>query len=1067
MNKKLLLASLGLFFMAPMGVQAQEIGDDVTSYIANAGFDEDLTFQADGSKKAITSSNTSLSDRSWALIAADSTIYAQPKETSGQSRPDGRKLEAVNGFIGRVNGWTIESNQTFPKCEWVYFGTIPYALGATAIPIADDGSTYLEVPNKPAEFDTDDNLGFAYLRAGWGGRAVYKQVVKLPCAVYELSYWAKNINPSATNGSNLTQIQFRKTVVKDETGFNDTEWTRHAITFTPTTEFTMQFGFESSGGSMSNPFLCIDGIQLVKVDEADEADILKEDIFADLDSLLDLQTQVMDYQGIYDELNKIYEDIQDIADNTDDVEKLRAAYATLQETIVKFGDVNARVEEVNALLNKINDLLNKTQYPGYNDLQAVSEKYENFFDEATYQQLVDALDELNTAIRAYYLSQEGSEENPADFTFLVKNPWFATASAEPIVEADGTLTWPKKTDETGAEVYTDGTAPADATSEGWYIGVEGGDQRLNWKQGRICWNAWRSGFTGQSISINQDITDLPNGYYKVAADLNTQDGMNNDQHTYAKSTAGKAISPYLTQNVWDDALDGTVWETLTTTDKVLVTDGKLTIGAEATGGADGAIGWFLVTNFKLYYLGQATPEEIAEAYNAKIATANAQVDTMHFAADKAEFAAAIAANSDKQGIEAQVAAMGALNDAQAVADSSEAKYAEIMEPGKTIPAVADSLATTTAFGEGRPFAEYGYNHIVAYVKSAEATFRKVDEVLNTGKAYINNYAPAYRTAATKLASYKSASAKSVLEEVMNKHKAELLAEVKTPAIVDEYVAELNSVVVATYAQEAFDNNETDWTFAIQNPDLASEDGWTFERGNGDKNTTSGQYMIDGSHRYIDSYNGNGLEGFSAEQKIENIPNGTYTVKLITRTAGKGAFILTATGEEAADTTWTEIVMNEPYYDHDIVLDSMPTDKYGPIWEAAVAKYQGDDYTEVDELIAIANNGIGRGWRNAEVAGIVVKNHTLTIGVSTDSVRTGVKFEGNWFSATDWQLIKTADGDNAGWTGPLTGINEVNAVEKVFAAGIYNLNGVKMNTANLPKGIYIVREGNKAKKIMIK
>lgn len=97
---------------------AQE-GEDVTHLIANPGFDEDLTFQVDGSMKEIISTNSSLGDRSWAYIAADSTVYAKPKTTSGQSRPDGRKLEATNGFIGRIKGWTIETNQTFPKCEWV------------------------------------------------------------------------------------------------------------------------------------------------------------------------------------------------------------------------------------------------------------------------------------------------------------------------------------------------------------------------------------------------------------------------------------------------------------------------------------------------------------------------------------------------------------------------------------------------------------------------------------------------------------------------------------------------------------------------------------------------------------------------------------------------------------------------------------------------------------------------------------------------------------------------------------------------------------------------------------
>lgn len=47
--------------MVSMASYAQE---DVTHYIQNAGFDEDLTFQVDGSMKEAVNTSTSLSDRS-------------------------------------------------------------------------------------------------------------------------------------------------------------------------------------------------------------------------------------------------------------------------------------------------------------------------------------------------------------------------------------------------------------------------------------------------------------------------------------------------------------------------------------------------------------------------------------------------------------------------------------------------------------------------------------------------------------------------------------------------------------------------------------------------------------------------------------------------------------------------------------------------------------------------------------------------------------------------------------------------------------------------------------------
>ena len=112
----------------------------------------------------------------------------------------------------------------------------------------------------------------------------------------------------------------------------------------------------------------------------------------------------------------------------------------------------------------------------------------------------------------------------------------------------------------------------------------------------------------------QDITGIPNGYYTVSADLITQSGCNNStQRVFAQSTAEKKTSTAaLTTEGWDESL----WETVSMTaeDKVLVVDNKITIGAEGTGSGEGATGWFLATNFHLYYLGEAPVEALKEAW---------------------------------------------------------------------------------------------------------------------------------------------------------------------------------------------------------------------------------------------------------------------------------------------------------------------------------------------------------------------------------------------------------------------------------------------------------------------
>ena len=95
--RKLLLFAMGA--MMSMASFAQE--EDVTRYIQNAGFDEDLTWQADGSTKAIVKKTHEFSTRSFAYEAEDGTVYAFGRG----SRADGY-APAWNGFFGQIKGWT-------------------------------------------------------------------------------------------------------------------------------------------------------------------------------------------------------------------------------------------------------------------------------------------------------------------------------------------------------------------------------------------------------------------------------------------------------------------------------------------------------------------------------------------------------------------------------------------------------------------------------------------------------------------------------------------------------------------------------------------------------------------------------------------------------------------------------------------------------------------------------------------------------------------------------------------------------------------------------------------------
>ncbi len=1066
MKKFLLFA---LVAMIGMPVLAQdEIGDDVTKYIANAGFDEDLTFQADGSTKEIIDKSKELSGRSYGYLAADNSVYCFGRGT----RPDGRK-PAWNGFFGQINGWTkgdksYTGKEYYPfsgdSPEWVYFGSLSYDMDDTTLPCADDGTTFFTAPNRPPVASGEDNVGFLYLRAGWGGAATYKQVVKLPCAKYRLEYWAINNNPKATNGENLSRVVCRKDEWKDETGFNDQEWTKHEIEFTPTTEFTIEFGFKSSGGSGSNPFLCIDGIKLTKIDDADAVELFQSDCYDLMDEFEALQGEMSDYQGLYGEMEDVKNELYGMIN--EDVEELKAALEAIKAAIAKYQQVQKDVVTLDELIAKAETLVYSTDYPGKEALSDAIDKYSAVLDEGGADAIAAAIEGMNQAIKEYYASQVATRDDPADYTFFIQNPWFVGVKGEPTLNADGTYTFPNEFDEENP--YTVGSAPFDGTSEGWYMGEGGGDQRLNWRQGRTCWNAWNNNFN--TVSIAQDITGLPNGLYKVAADLITQSGMATDQHTFAKSSLQSAVSNPLADGLWDEGEMGT-WTTLTTEQWVIVADGKLTIGALGTGAADtGAAGWFCATNFKLFYFGEATEDEIAEATAARVAEVKALVDGMHFAADKAK-AEEILFNYDI------AKDLEMLNEAATLAETSEGKYNEIMAEGKTIPTVEAGLADGS-YGDAAAIARFALDYVKDYIASNEATYEAVDAKLDEAKNYINTYVPVFMEAAEFLAGAKSQAVKNALGTTMNDQKAILLSEMKDKATVDALVEELKTMLYNVKKQETYDADPdgTDYTSFIQNPKAESTTGWDIDKGTGNGPTNSGEYFDsnDTAHRYFDSYNAtDSVLNFYGEQVVLGVPNGTYTVGAAVRTSAPGAFIFAGNcGEAKADTLWKEIPMQTYTYLDDETGEEKTenaTNKWGAIWENACERFEtmtdsDPDYFYIQGIVN-ANGGNGYGWQYLEITGVEVKDHKIVIGMCTDIARTGKQFEGTWFSVTDWTLTLTKKGDNSGWDGPLaTGINEI-ATETLAVDGIYTVNGVRTN--KLQRGLNVVVRNGKAMKIMVK
>ena len=135
------------------------------------------------------------------------------------------------------------------------------------------------------------------------------------------------------------------------------------------------------------------------------------------------------------------------------------------------------------------------------------------------------------------------------------------------------------------------------------------------------------------------------------------------------------------------------------------------------------------------------------------------------------------------------------------------------------------------------------------------------------------------------------------------------------------------------------------------------------------------------------------------------------------------------------TNWTEIVA--------------ASDSMGGIWQAENEKWAAAQ--AYDEAIYNANNGKGFGWTWATIDDVVVTNHEMVLGVTTDSTVSKVVFQGKWFSVDDWSLTLKEAGDNSNWTIE-SSIENVAAIVKETA--FFAIDGRRLATP--AKGVNIIK-----------
>lgn len=897
---------------------------------------------------------------------------------------------------------------------------------------------------------------------------------------------------------------------EDSLGFAAQTWEKHSIEFTPTANFTIQFGFTSDGSSNNNPFLFIDGIRLYKIGEADAEELLKADLSEYIDSLNYLiEAEFADYEGFANELSDKAMEFQEALDGND-VEEMKAAMLNIQAYLGEVNGYLAKIEDFKALLSSAEALITKTEgnpYPGIDafsfEFDACNDYIDGGFtpegDLTAAEFLAQQTEALKQAINDYKFSQEATPDNPADYTFLIQNPEFITAEAEPTYDELGNATYPN------VDSYTAGSAPADAVSTGWYTGEGGGDQRLNYVQGRVCWNAWRSDAIAP-ISISQDLEGLPNGVYSVSAYMITQAGYITDQHVFANGTIQSGNSPVLSKDTWNDDNTGD-WDFLTT-EKVIVSDGKLTIGALGNLSGEAAAGWFCVTHFVLNYYGKATEEDVVKLYNDRINDFTTYAEGMGFKADKKAFEEVVKANSGLTDYNEIQSALAVLNDAYATAQKSQSEYDGVL--AGTYNDLKTNIAETYP-EQTKLVAQKIVDIETQYLESDTASY--VYSTLKTPilRYYRDNLLPVLQECEGRV--YEDENAQKAMAETIQSIADALLAITDFPTT-DElavYVEKLNEALSACDAAERIHKNGInagdDYTFAIAHPtvDDSNATGWTVTRTNGDANAKTGQEYDGGSGYYMDSWNPTaGLLLYTAQQTVTNIPNGTYEVKAMVRTSSDEGYYLF--GNDGAEATPQFAHVTRESFNYTKYMDPLAvaetggdsiafvTDQHGSIWEAAmdelmaatginkpitlddgtpysiaeqISEKYAADVTEVPEelqhdfLVMSANGNLGRGWQYKTIQ-IDVTNHAITFGVTTDSTFTaGYKdldgvdcapFTGTWVSADNFTLTLLTPGDNTGWSPVYTEIEELKAVEERVQSGLFNLAGQRVG--NDYKGIVI-------------
>jgi len=196
-----------------------------------------------------------------------------------------------------------------------------------------------------------------------------------------------------------------------------------------------------------------------------------------------------------------------------------------------------------------------------------------------------------------------------------------------------------------------------------------------------------------------------------------------------------------------------------------------------------------VDGIKLYKIGDATDEDVDDAYKELVDKAQALLDKLHFAADRRAMQEAMQAfASDKDYV--------ALYQAIQMAIASEEKYSEITAEDGLIRQVNIKLnASPSVYSDGaKQIVGFASDKVAEWIVSDMATYLDADDYVARIDAYANLYAPVYMEAERKVAALLQ-SRTEALRQLMTSQKASLTASAMLEVeVVNEYVDALRDAM---------------------------------------------------------------------------------------------------------------------------------------------------------------------------------------------------------------------------------------------------------------------------------